>query len=391
MNAGSSAPYDHLALENAAKEPVWVRSDEELASCCQHWLTLPLIALDTEFIRVDTFYPLPGLIQVADDQRCYLLDPLLLENYQPLIEVFRASSVLKVLHACNEDLELFLYMLGEMPTPVFDTQVAAGFLGWGFSMGYQRIVEHALGIAVGKGETRSDWLQRPLTAAQEHYATLDVAYLPALYLKQKEELDTREMTAWLEDELQQLLANIPDQDPDGVHYYKRFSQAWKLPAEKLAALRDLTAWRERICRQRDVPRNRVLRNQTLIDIVYTWPTSEYALSQIDDIRPRSIRQDGSTILSYLQMAKSSAAENPPESIVQPLSYDWNKPLKQLKAMAREKATELNMAPEVLLRKKDLDALIRTGEQGEYSLPETLSGWRKSVIGDALVIKLKEIA
>lgn len=391
MNAGSSAPYDHIALENAAKEPVWVRSDEELASCCQHWLTLPLIALDTEFIRVDTFYPLPGLIQVADDQRCYLLDPLLLENYQPLIEVFRAPSVLKVLHACNEDLELFLYMLGEMPTPVFDTQVAAGFLGWGFSMGYQRIVEHALDIAVGKGETRSDWLQRPLTAAQEHYATLDVAYLPALYLKQKEELDAREMTAWLEDELQQLLANIPDQDPDGVHYYKRFSQAWKLPAEKLAALRDLTAWRERICRQRDVPRNRVLRNQTLIDIVYTWPTSEYALSQIDDIRPRSIRQDGSTILSYLQMAKSSAAENPPESIVQPLSYDWNKPLKQLKAMAREKATELNMAPEVLLRKKDLDALIRTGEQGEYSLPETLSGWRKSVIGDALVIKLKEIA
>ena len=391
MNAGSSAPYDYIVLEAAAKEPVWVRSDEELATCCQYWLTLPLIALDTEFIRVDTFYPLPGLIQVADDQRCYLLDPLLLENYQPLIEVFRATSVLKVLHACNEDLELFFYMLGEMPNPVFDTQVAAGFLGWGFSMGYQRIVEHALDIAVGKGETRSNWLQRPLTAAQEHYATLDVAYLPALYLKQKDELNAREMTVWVEDELKALLENIPDQDLDGVHYYKRFSQAWKLPTEKLAALRDLTAWRERICRQRDVPRNRVLRNQTLIDIVFSWPTSEHALSQIDEMRPRSIRQDGATILSYLQMAKSSAAENPPESILQPLSYDWNKPLKQLKAMAREKAVELNMAPEVLLRKKDLDALIRTGEQGEYSLPETLSGWRKSVIGDALVTKLKEIA
>ena len=391
MNAGSAASYDYLVLEEAAKTPVWIRTDEALAECCQHWLTLPLIALDTEFIRVDTFYPLPGLIQVADDRHCYLLDPLTLENYGPLVEVFRAESVLKVLHACNEDLELFLYMLGEMPSPVFDTQVAAGFLGWGFSMGYQRIVEHALGVAIGKGETRSDWLQRPLTAAQEHYATLDVAYLPALYLRQKDALDARNMTSWLEDELQVLLASIPDQDPDGVHYYKRFSQAWKLPAEKLAALRDLTAWRERICRQRDVPRNRVLRNQALIDIVYKWPTSEYALSQIDDIHPRAVRQDGATILSYLKMAKDSAAASPPESIVQPLSYDWNKPLKQLKAMAREKAAELDMAPEVLLRKKDLDALIRTGEQGEYSLPESLSGWRKSVIGDALVAKLKEIA
>ncbi|WP_315982785.1 hypothetical protein [Aliamphritea spongicola] len=152
MNAGSAASYDYLALEEAAKTPVWIRTDEALAECCQHWLTLPLIALDTEFIRVDTFYPLPGLIQVADDRHCYLLDPLTLENYGPLVEVFRAESVLKVLHACNEDLELFLYMLGEMPSPVFDTQVAAGFLGWGFSMGYQRIVEHALGVAIGKGK-----------------------------------------------------------------------------------------------------------------------------------------------------------------------------------------------------------------------------------------------
>lgn len=391
MIAEDTAPYSYTLLEKSAAEPVWIRTDAELAEACDYWLTLPLIALDTEFIRVDTFYPIPGLIQVADDKSCYLLDPLTLEDYRPFLAVCREASVLKILHACNEDLELFHDMLGEMPAPVFDTQVAAGFLGWGFSMGYQRIVEHALNVQLGKGETRSDWLQRPLTAAQEHYATLDVAYLPALYLKQKEALQQRNMTSWLEDEMLALVAQITDDDPDGVHYYKRFSQAWKLPAYKIAALRDLTAWRERICRQRDVPRNRVLRNQSLIDIVHKWPTSEYALSQIEDIKPRAVRQDGATILSYLQMAKDSAEAKPPEPIIQPLSYDWNKPLKQLKAMARDKAAELDMAPEILLRKKDLDALIRSGDDGEYSLPVSLSGWRKAVIGDALLLKLKEIA
>ncbi len=383
-------PFCWQRLESVADTPIWIVDDQALADYCRHWQGLPMIALDTEFIRVDTYYPIPGLIQVADDSHCYLIDPLQIDDYAPLVAVFRDPSVLKVLHAGNEDLELFLYMLGELPQPIFDTQIAAGFLGWGFSMGYQRMVEHALDVQLDKGETTSDWLQRPLTAAQEHYATLDVAYLPALCQRQMAELQQRGMYDWLQEETALLLAQTHDADPDGVTYYQRFSQAWKLPVEKIAALRDLTAWRERICRQRDVPRNRVLRNQTLLEVIYAWPMTGAQLSQVRDIKPRMVRQDGDVILGFLKQAAQSALVKPPQPIVRPLSYKWNKPLKALKALAREKAESLNMAPEILLRKKDLDALIRSEDNGVFSLPESLLGWRKAVIGDALLVELKKL-
>ncbi|GGK74910.1 ribonuclease D [Amphritea balenae] len=381
-------PYNWKALESTADQPVWITDDETLAHYCQQWQSLPLIALDTEFIRVDSFYPIPGLIQVADDKACYLIDPLQIEDYAPMVQLFRNPNLLKVLHAGNEDLELFFYMFGELPKPFFDTQIAAGFLGWGFSMGYQRLVEHALGVQLDKGETTSDWLQRPLTESQERYAALDVAYLPALCQQQVAELEQRGMYSWMQEEAQQLLDQTPDTDPDGVRYYQRFSQAWKLPPEKMAALRDLSAWRERISRQRDVPRNRVLRNQTLLEIVNNWPATTQALSRVKDIRSSQVRQDGEVILGYLKMAAQSALAKPPAPIQRPLSYKWNKPLKALKALSRAKAEELDIAPEVLLRKKDLDALIRTEKDGQYSLPPSLSGWRKEVIGEALLSELK---
>nr|WP_320135666.1 ribonuclease D [uncultured Amphritea sp.] len=382
--------YNWQRLEAAADQPIWITDDETLARYCQQWQALPLIALDTEFIRVDTFYPIPGLIQVADDQACYLIDPLKIEDYAPMVQLFRDPSVLKVLHAGNEDLELFLYMLGELPAPIFDTQIAAGFLGWGFSMGYQRLVEYALDVKLEKGETTSDWLQRPLTTSQEHYAALDVAYLPVLCQQQMAELAERGMSRWAEEETALLLTNIPDSDPDGVHYYQRFSQAWKLPPEKMAALRDLTAWRERISRQRDVPRNRVLRNHALLEVINRWPKDARELARVPEVRMQQVKQDGDVILGYLKTAAQSAEAKPPESIHRPLSYQWNKPLKVLKAMARNKAEELNIAPEILLRKRDLDALIRTEDQGQFSLPPSLSGWRKEVIGDALLEKLQSL-
>lgn len=382
--------YNWQRLEAAADQPIWITDDETLARYCQQWQALPLIALDTEFIRVDTFYPIPGLIQVADDQACYLIDPLKIEDYAPMVQLFRDPSVLKVLHAGNEDLELFLYMLGELPAPIFDTQIAAGFLGWGFSMGYQRLVEYALDVKLEKGETTSDWLQRPLTTSQEHYAALDVAYLPVLCQQQMAELAERGMSRWAEEETALLLTNIPDSDPDGVHYYQRFSQAWKLPPEKMAALRDLTAWRERISRQRDVPRNRVLRNHALLEVINRWPKDARELARVPEVRMQQVKQDGDVILGYLKTAAQSAEAKSPESIHRPLSYQWNKPLKVLKAMARSKAEELNIAPEILLRKRDLDALIRTEDQGQFSLPPSLSGWRKEVIGDALLEKLQSL-
>ncbi len=159
----------------------WITSNTQLNERCAHWNTLPFIALDTEFIRVDTFYPIAGLLQVSDGVSTFLIDPLLIDDWQPLAQVFSNQQVVKVLHACGEDLEVFSLLTGALPVPLFDTQVAAGYLNIGFSMGYSRLVQHVLGIELPKGETRSDWLQRPLSDLQVLYAAQDTEYLVDVY------------------------------------------------------------------------------------------------------------------------------------------------------------------------------------------------------------------
>lgn len=379
-------------LEDSAKAPVWISTEADLTTACRYWQTRPMIAIDTEFQRVDTFYPIPGLIQVADDKTCYLIDPLAIKDLSALAELFRNPDVLKVLHAGSEDLELFVHSLGVLPAPVFDTQLAAAFIGWGFTMGLQRLVEHALGVELKKGETTSDWLGRPLSPQQEEYAALDVAYLQDICQMQTEQLNALGRLSWLKEEAVIVSAVAIDSDPQGETYYQRFSQMYGMPEYKTAALRDLTKWREQTCRTRDVPRNRILRNQHLLEIINRWPKNKTELGRVPELRARVIKEDGDTILAILAQARDSAQQRPVDPIQKPLPVIWNKRLKKLKARARTEAERLGMAPEVLLRKKDLDALVRSRDEssdGQYHLPEGLLGWRKSVIGEPLLALLQQ--
>lgn len=177
----------------------WISSDAELAEHCNYWNTLDFIALDTEFIRVTTFYPIAGLVQISDGAETYLLDPLLINDWQPLADVFNNQQVVKVLHACNEDLEVFALLVGALPAPLFDTQIAAGYLNIGFSMGYSRLVQQLLEIELPKGETRSDWLQRPLSDLQVLYAAQDTAHLVDVYGALAQQLSEQKYAWVIED------------------------------------------------------------------------------------------------------------------------------------------------------------------------------------------------
>jgi ribonuclease D len=382
--------YDWHRLQQAAASPIWINDTATLMHYCQQWLQLPLIALDTEFMRTETFYPIPGLIQIADDQGCYLIDPLQVEDMSPLAEVLRAPDVLKVLHAGNEDMELFRHSYGVLPQPLYDTQVGAAFAGWGFSMGLQRLVAYALEVELGKGETTSDWLQRPLTAEQEHYAALDVAYLPVLALMQHEQLEARGRLSWVMEECESIGASVMAADEADPHaYFQRFSQVWHLDDVRRALLRDLSAWREQTCRARDVSRNRLLRNEMLLEIAERMPQNEQHLDAIIK-RGRIMREYGQAIMALIAAAPESARSNPPAEIERPLHYVWNKRLKQLRAIGRQAAEANDLLPEILLRKRDLDALIRSRDaEGHYHLPPSLSGWRKTLVGDALLNRIEQ--
>jgi ribonuclease D len=370
---------------------LWIRDDASLALYCAEWQDLAFLALDTEFMRVDTFYPLAGLVQVGDGERAFLIDPLLITNWQPFAAVLDNPQVVKVLHACGEDLEVLLRLTGSMPAPLFDTQLAAAYLNMGFSMGYSRLVAAVLDIDLPKGETRSDWLQRPLTDTQISYAAEDAVHLAEVYRLLAPKLSA-EKTAWVLEDGAELVSNMHRHVlPEDA--YREAKLAWKLAPSELAVLRELCAWREREARARDKPRSHILRDHTLWPLAHTQPADLTSLSRIEEMHPRTVRHDGETLLQIIQQAAALPEAQWPQRLPEPLPIEASALLKKLRAYGVAEAARLDMAQELMLRKKTLDALLKTGyPKGPYQLPDSLRGWRRELMGQALLTLLaKETA
>lgn len=361
----------------------WIRDDASLAQHCADWQRLPFVAVDTEFMRVDTFYPIAGLLQVSEGERAYLIDPLLIEDWTPFSALLQNPAVVKVLHACSEDLEVFLRLTDSLPAPLFDTQLAAAYLNLGFSMGYSRLVQTVLNIELPKGETRSDWLQRPLSETQVSYAAEDVLHLAEVYTALQAQLSP-EKNAWVLEDGAELVLNLRREvDPNEV--YREAKLAWKLSRAQLAVLRELCAWREREARARNQPRNRVIREHSLWPIARNQPDNLVALARIDDMHPKTIRRDGETLLKLIKDAAATPAAEWPEALPEPLPLEASALLKKLRAIGQREGERLNIAAEIMLRKKTLEALLKTGyPNGPYQLPDSLRGWRRELMGQALL-------
>lgn len=364
----------------------WIRDDASLAQHCVEWQSLPFVALDTEFMRVDTFYPIAALLQIGDGSRAYLIDPLLINDWQPLSALLENPAVIKVVHACSEDLEVLLRLTGSLPAPLFDTQLAAAYLNLGFSMGYSRLVQEVLGIELPKGETRSDWLQRPLSETQISYAAEDAVHLAEVYSILQPKL-SEEKHAWLLDDGAELVANLR-RETDPYELYRDAKLAWKLSRAQLAVLRELCAWREREARARNLPRNRIVREHSLWPLARTQPDNLAALAKIDDIHPKTVRQDGEFLLDLIKASASLPPEQWPPALPEPLPIEASAILKTLRMIGQQHAEQLNMAPELMLRKKTLEALLKSGyPNGPYQLPDSLRGWRRELMGQALLDSL----
>ncbi|QVM90128.1 ribonuclease D [Pseudomonas entomophila] len=361
----------------------WIRDDQTLAEHCQRWRKLPFVALDTEFMRVDTFYPKAGLVQIGDGNQAFLIDPLLISDWQPLAELLDDSSVVKVLHACSEDLEVLLRLTGKLPQPLFDTQLAAGYLNIGFSMGYSRLVQEVLNLELPKGETRSDWLQRPLSETQVSYAAEDAVHLAELFSALRPKLSD-DKYAWVLDDGAELVAALRREvEPETL--YRDVKLAWKLGRQQLAVLRELCAWREREARSRDVPRNRILKEHSLWPMAKSQPDSLSALGRIEEMHPRTIRQDGEYLIQLIKRAAALPQDQWPAPLPEPLPIEASGILKRLRAIGQAEGERLLIVPELMLRKKTLEALLKSGfPNGPYQLPESLRGWRRERMGQALL-------
>jgi ribonuclease D len=365
-------------------DPIWIAQDHELAELCERLRGQAAIAVDTEFMRTDTFYPIAGLIQLGDGKTSFLVDPLSITDFSPLRELMLDEKVVKVLHSCSEDIEVFSSLLGEVPSPIFDTQIAAAFAGFGFSLGYAGLVKAVLNIDVPKDETRSNWLQRPLSESQIKYAALDVAHMLIVYGKLLQILKASERYTWVKSDCADVVAAARKPD-DFKEAYQKIGFAWKLRPSELAILRELCVWRELESRARNIPRNRLIKEPSLFEMARKQPKDAAHLQRIEDIPSRTLRNDTETLLGIIQSAATVDVEKFPARMDAPLAPTEAPLMKALKKYVRDTAENLQLPPEILIRKKEYEAIVRSGMKGGVlTLPERLLGWRYEVIGKGLV-------
>lgn len=361
-----------------------LNDNESLQAACDLWRQCPYLAVDTEFIRTDTYYPKVGLIQVSDGKQVWLIDPLEIDRWETFSALMTAGDVCKIFHSCSEDLLVFIAFLDVMPTPVFDTQVAAAFLNMGLSLSLQNLVLEHSGIALPKGETRSDWLQRPLTPEQLDYAALDVIYLPEIAAAQRQKLEAVGRLSWVEEECERCLESYETEFSRNFDdHYLGLKNGWKLSGAQLHALQALAAWRETRARERNKPRNWILRDQQLYDIAGQLPTSRQALAQVEGINPNFIRYEGDRVIALVEQANAQAGREL-KSIPRPLSQGQKKRLKRAKDVIINQAENLGLPVELLGRRKALVELLQNvqdarpeeeGWRSRLQLPAEWQGWR----------------
>lgn len=361
----------------------WVTTQDELFALLDEIEQVDTIALDTEFIKRDTFFPILALIQINTGKAVYLIDApkLYLEE---LWEVL-AEVPTMVLHACGEDLGIY-YLLSNLPalTNVFDTQIGLGFLTGENSLGYQKSLHETIDVHVDKGESQSDWLQRPLSLEQERYAVDDVRYLLPMFFAIKQQLTEQGLWHYaLEDcqsYTQELYANFTT--PDNELYLSVAD--YRDNREQLAMLQILCEWREQLAKSINKPRTFILRPQALREIVEKPPHSMKQLS-FTSMKPNVIRMYGQEILTLIDTVRKDDESTYPNPLPLPYRSLSNDVQKQLEKAIKQHSQTLAISDAVLMRKKWLSELYAYVVAADKpTLSPWLRGWRKDWVLSTLV-------
>ena len=364
-----------------------ITDTETLAALCARLRTAPFVTVDTEFMRETTFWPKLCLVQVASTEDAAVIDPLADGiSLEPLFALLADESVLKVFHAARQDIEIFHHLSGSVPTPIFDTQVAAMVCGFGDSIAYDQIVHRVSGAIVDKSSRFTNWADRPLTEAQLTYALADVTHLRDVYAHLRDTLEERGRQEWVAEEMA-LLASPETYDLKPEDAWKRLKSRARQPVE-LAVLQEIAALREREARSRDVPRNRVLKDDVIYEIGLQRPRTPEALGKLRAISKGFERSRlGAMVLDAVNDVLARPSGTLPALPKRKQSIEGaNAAVDLMKVLLKLCAEAEGVAPKVLATVDDLEAIV-SGEE-----TPALSGWRKVVFGDnALKLKDGEIA
>lgn len=362
-----------------------ITTQDELNSYCKQASKTKVLALDTEFVRTRTLYAELGLIQVNDGQQMALIDPLCDLDLEPFWQLLTDQNIIKVLHSCHEDLEVFKLYAKRMPTPLFDTQIAGQFLFQGRVFGFGAAVEQELGVQLDKGEARTNWLKRPLTDSQIEYAVNDVKYLHPLYFKLAEQLEKKGLLEFCMAEgnykVEQKRA-----DKDTSKLFLDFGNAWQLKPRELATLQDLAQWRLSVAQKRNLALGFVAKDSTLVTLAQRRPSELKGLRNIPGINPNEIKYHGKAMLDCINRAKQLPPENCPVKVPRLVEFPaYKQAFKALKAELTEIAQETNIPIEILATKKQLNQWIKWVWKVDYAeVPDFERSWRQELVAERLL-------
>ena len=370
-------------------DPTPITTTEELARFCAPLATVDYVTVDTEFMRETTYWPKVCLIQLAGPDEARVIDPLADGlSLEPLLELLRNRNVLKVFHAARQDLEIFYKLMGEVPAPLFDSQVAAMVCGFGDQVSYEQLVSKLAGAQVDKSSRFTDWARRPLTEKQVRYALGDVTYLRKIYEKLNAKLVKTGRADWLSEEMA-LLADPETYETPPDNAWRRLKPR-TAKGEYLAVLQAAAAWREVEARARDIPRQRIVRDETRMEIAAHPPKSADDLERMRGLSKGFAEgKMGQGLLAAITAKLASPKDSWPVLEREPDLPRGIGPLVELlKVLLKLKCDDHDVAQKLLANSSDLDKIAA---DDNANVP-AMQGWRRELFGeDALRLKRGEIA
>ena len=356
----------------------YVDSVAELQELCQKMKQEPWLAIDTEFLREKTYYPKFCLLQIATLEWVACIDPIALEGHlDELFVIINDPGIVKVLHSCRQDVEIFYQLSGKLPVPVYDTQLVAPLLGFQENTGYAMLVSGFLNINLSKIHTRTDWSQRPLSAEQIQYAADDVIYLAKIYQMMQQKLQALGREDWLKEDFEQLMnEDLYDIPPENAWLKIRGKN--KLTGKQLAIVQVLAEWREQVAKKDNRPKNWILRDELILDMAKLQPVNIKALSEIRGINDGFVRRSGKQICELIAKAQGLPGLKLKNKANNKKTQEQEAVLDILTGLVRLRADENSLNPVILATRKNLEQLLLDEQESPL-----LHGWRYSMVGKEL--------
>ncbi|TXK97915.1 ribonuclease D [Methylococcaceae bacterium HT4] len=356
----------------------FIDSVAELQDLCQKMKSEPWLAIDTEFLREKTYYPKFCLLQIATLEWVACVDPIALEGHlDELFSIINDPAIIKVLHSCRQDVEIFYQLSGKLPAPVYDTQIVAPLLGFQENTGYAMLVSGFLNINLSKIHTRTDWSQRPLSADQVQYAADDVIYLAQIYQMMQQKLQALGRQDWLKEDFEQLMnEELYDIPPENAWLKIRGKN--KLTGKQLAIVQVLAEWREQVAKKDNRPKNWILRDELILDMAKLQPDNLQSLSEIRGMNDGFVRRSGKQICQLIVKAKDLPGLKLKSKGSNKKTQQQEAVLDILTGVVRLRADENSLNPVILATRKELEQLILDDQDSPL-----LHGWRYSMVGQEL--------